>query len=247
MKEIIRVYAAILSNKINLQSLAQAFNIDDYEKWKGYLCLDSLAVGKLLKYHKENTKIYVYQFGCVALVGLDENEERNLLKNLAMFLLEKDHIENDFYSMHSECSLEDVHIQAEAMVRSIRLRWIETRIEELDQEAEDILEKIKKGIAIRRFSKLYSFIAKLQRFEIECAGVLAILGKAYKGEEREKYYQLINEYELHERLAVLTEKIKILRQISDTHDLFGRFIGWQRLLFIEAILLFIFPILGMLD
>lgn len=247
MKEKIRVYGAMLSNSIDLQSIAQAFDIDDYEKWKGYLCLDSVAVSKLLKYHKERTQIYIYQFGCVALVGLDENEERNLLKNLTMFLEEKDHIEIDFYSMHSECPDEDVRIQAEAMVRSIRLKMIEVRIEKLDQEVEEILEKIEKGIAIRRFSKLYPFIAKLQRFEIECAGVLATLGKSYKGEEREKYYQLINEYELYERLSVLAEKIKMLRQISDTHDLFGRFIGWQRLLFIEAILLVIFPLLGMLD
>ncbi len=240
----VRVYTTMLSNKIDLESIAKAINIEGYEKWKGYLCLDSEAVSKLLSYNKEKVQIYIYQFGCVALVGLDENEERRLIKNLTMFVSEKDYIENEFYSIHAECSLKNAPIQAEAMVRSVRLKWIEVRIEEINQEAEETLEKIKKGIAIRRFSKLYSFIAKLQRFEIECAGVLAILGKSYKGEERETYYQLIDEYALHERLSVLGQKIKILRRISDTHDLFGRFIGWQRLLFIEAILLVIFPILG---
>ena len=246
MKDKVRVFATILSDRIDLASIAKAFSLHDYEKWKGYLHLDNMAVSKLLMYQKEKAEVYLYQFGCAAIVGLEEDEERELIKKLRMFLSERNRIRYDFYGIHEECFSEHARLQAEVMARSVRLEWIEGRIEALYKDAETILEKIKQGAAIRRFSKLYLFIAKLQRFELECAGVLAILGKSYKGEQREIYHHLIEEYEIHDRLSVLSEKIEMLRQIGDTHDLFGRFIGWQRLLFIEALLLIIFPLLGMI-
>ncbi len=247
MKEKVRVSVVMLYDKIDLVSVANTFNIHDYEKWKSSLHLECEAVNGLLKYQIQGAHIYIYKIGCVAFIGLTESEERDLLAKVRMLLPTDELKIEEAYSEYALSEKEYAHTQAEAMVRSVRLKWIEGRMNQLGEEAEKILAKINRGSGLGYSGTLYKFISKLQRFEIESAGLLALLGRPYSGAEKEAYTHAVETYALQERLSVLNEKIEMFRGITDTHEVFGRFVGWQRLLVIEAILLVLFPLSGVLD
>lgn len=246
MKENWRLAAVAVKNSIKLNGVALGVGIKTFENWKGCLELDETVLSGLLKYTVEDAKVFLYKMGAIVTAGLDENQERDILGKLEGFL-EIDYLNHMYLlSEYDWCSISEVYTKAEAMARSIRLKWIEMQVNDLMEETEPLLIKMGKG-SKRGFSpKLRHLVAKIQRFEIETVGILAMLGRPYQGRSKEYFEQYVENYAIKERLLVVIEKLDILKEITTAHELFGRFVGWQRLLVIEVILLVCFPIPGIM-
>jgi uncharacterized Rmd1/YagE family protein len=247
MSEDIRIVAVAVKNSINLAAFAKGIDIKEFENWKACLELDETIISTLLRYEVKGACVLLYKMGAIVLVGLDENQEQDLLSKLELFLqidyLKRMHLFNDY----DYCKPYEVYTKAEAMARSIRLKWLEMQVDDLMEQAEPLLIKIGKGSKRGYTPKFRQLVAKAERFELESIGILAMLGRPYQGVSKEIYEKYIGEYDIKERLTVINEKLSMLQGITSAHELFGRFIGWQRLLIIEAILLVCFPIPGLMS
>jgi uncharacterized Rmd1/YagE family protein len=247
MSEKIRIVAIAIKDSINLIHFAEGIGIRAFENWKGCLELDEQVISRLLKYTVEDAKVLLYKIGSLILIGLDENQERDILHKLELFL-QIDYLkEMTVFNEYDYCLSAEATTKAEAMARSIRLKWIELQVDDLVEEAEPLLQKIRKGNS-RGFTKKFCiFIAKIQRFQIETVGILAVIGRIDHGTSKEMYGMYLEEYNIKDRLSVVNQKLKMLQGITEAHELFGRFVGWQRLLILEAVLLVCFPIPGLLS
>lgn len=247
MSEKIRIVAVAVKNNINLYEFAKGIGIKEFESWKACLELDETIISSLLGYKVKDAKVLLYKMGAVVLVGLDESKEQDVLSKLELFLqidyLKRMHLLNEY----DYCNRSEIYTKSEAMVRSIRLEWLEMQVDDLMEQAEPLLVKIGKGSKRGYTLKFRKLVAKTQRFEIESIGILAMLGRPYQGASKESYEKYIGEYDIKERLTITNEKLSMLQVIIASHELFGRFIGWQRLLVIEAVLLVLFPIPGLMS
>ncbi|WP_069998021.1 RMD1 family protein [Cellulosilyticum sp. I15G10I2] len=247
MKAYVRIVAVPIKKNINLALLASSMGIKGFENWRGCLELDVQSVASILRYTVENACVLLYKMGCIVIIGLNEKEEQTILSRLKLFL-EIDYLKHMYlFKDYDYCPVAQRHTKAEAMARSVRLRWIEIQVDELVEQAEPLLIKINKGSKRGFTPKFRYLIAKIQRFEIESAGILAMLGRTYQGISKETYEAYMEDYNIKERLMIVNEKLELLKSITSIHELFGRFIGWQRLLAIEAVLLICFPIPGLIS
>jgi len=242
-----RIVAVAVKNNINLAAFAKGIGIKEFESWKACLELDETVISTFLSYEVKNSKILLYKMGAIVLVGIDEKQEQDILSKLELFL-QIDYLKRmRLFNEYDYCDPSEVYIKAEAMVRSIRLKWLEMQVDDLMEQAEPILIRIGKGTKRGYAVKFRQLVAKTQRFEIESIGILAMLGRPYQGISKEIYEKYIGEYDIKERLAVTHEKLSMLQGITAAHEVFGTFIGWQRLLVIEAVLLVCFPIPGLMS
>ncbi len=247
MSKQVRIVTVAIKNNINLSLLASSLGIKDFENWKGCLELDESIVTNILKYAVEDARVLLYKIGCIVIIGLEERDEQNILGKLKLFL-QIDYLKHMYlFKDYDYCQASEVYTKAEAMARSVRLKWIEMQVSELIEQAEPLLIKINKGSKRGFTPKFRHIIAKIQRFEIESVGILALLGRPYQGTSKETYEEFIKAYDIRDRLAIVTEKLELLKGIISMHELFGRFIGWERLLAIEAVLLICFPIPGIMS
>lgn len=247
MSEEVRIAAIAVKNTINLSMFAEGIGIKTFENWKNYLEMDEMMLSGLLKYPVDEAKVLLYKMGAVILVGFNEDEERMMMSALEGFLQIKYLHKMYLFNEYDTCSRGEIYTKAEAMARSVRLNWIEIQVDDLMEQAESILAKLAKGGKKGFTPKLCRFLAKIQRFEIESIGIIAMLGRPYQGKDKTSYSKYVEIYEIKERLTVLHKKLEVLKGITNAHELFGRFLSWQRLLIAEVILLVCFPIPGLLS
>lgn len=203
--------------------------LGNFEGWRTCLKIQALNV-------------WVYKMGCLVLINADEIKEKNIFDYLKPFL-KSNALENMAHFRECDtCMLDEVDVRAEALSKSVRLKWIESEVDRLMEQAEPLLEQINKGTKRGFTPRYFKLVTKIQRFELESIGILALLGRSYRVVHKENYEDALLYYNVKDRLAILKKKLNTLTDIISMHELFGRFIGWQRLLVIEAILLICFPI-----
>lgn len=247
MNRQIRITAAAVKNQINLMQFAEGIGIKEFEGWKTRLELDHAMISNLITYPVKEGRILLYKLGVIVLIGLDESLERHVFYKLESFIQINYIKPLDFFKEYAWCYPEESFLKADAMAKSIKLKWIEAQVDRLIEQSEPLLSKINKGSKRGFTSKLRRLIAKIHQLEIDSTDLLAVLGRPYNGASKELYEKYIEEYVIGERLMVVSEKLALLKSITDMHELFGRFIGWQRLLMIEVALLFCFPLPSLLS
>lgn len=139
---------------------------------------------------------------------------------------------------------EKVQIISLALSQSVALERYETEIEERVSEMERIINTLREG-SFRNLKEKYLLnqIGDIIAVRQKTISHLSLLDKpetAWERLEIEKLYdKLYFEFDLHDRIDILNEKIKFL---SDHHKILLDFISAQRSNFLEMIIIFLITI-----
>jgi required for meiotic nuclear division protein 1 len=256
------------SPEINLTEVAKHFVINKKFKWEEPLVLDENYLKGIIP-HPENKSAYLFYFGSIVSVNLTLHEIKDIityLKNIDKNLLphanlgyieeykleinENMNIESmedyDFelnYDSIVVKSLEKYHmtILATILAKSVALRKIETDIDILLDELENVMNFLDEGRLKLSDKGLAKMSAKVLRFKYNSLSNLMLLEKpdvAWKKEEAEQFFASLTElFELRDRYERLRHKTEVLMDITEvfsslTHAKRGNKLEWMVIILI---------------
>lgn len=198
---------------------------------------------RLSKRAGEGRRGWLY-FGCVlALAGMEDAEERE-------FLLELQANTTTLTSPYFEqTALEgdaDPEPAADAVAQSLQLQWVDRQVTALLDDADALLEQLRRGRLRYRSRRLRALVARTLRMEHALAAV-GLPGRTTTLAQREEYDRWAGRYELDSRQNAATSKLAALNEIVRAYMRIGDGAAEHRLLRFEIALLALFPLveLGM--
>lgn len=247
--------ALVVANEINLNILAQHFGMNKKLRWEDAL---SLQAGNLSGIISETTDkaVYIFYFGSIVFINFAHHEMMDLLKYLRK--LEKNiavsspfPFQDDFELMIQPqqeqatlnfdnlviASYEKYYLEiiATVLAKSVALEKLESDIDKLYDEIEDIVDYLAKGRFTVSDSRLANTSAAILRFRYNSISYIMLLDKpdlTWTNEEAGRLFRdLSSLFELEERYETLRHKSETLMDITQaftglTHARRGNRLEW---------------------
>lgn len=269
--------SSVAGSEADLNEIGRHFGINRKFKWEEPMILDEKFLRGIIP-HPQNKYFYIYYFGSYVAVNLTFHEIKDIisyLKNIDSNLktdpvmgyteeylleineeLELSSLEGvDFelnYTSVVVKKLDKFHMSmlATILARSVALRKIETDVDLLLDEIENVIDLLDKGHLKLSDKGLSKMSGKVLRFKYSTLSNLMLLEKpdvAWKNEEAELFFVNLNElFELKDRYDRLRHKTEVLLDVTEvfgtlTHAKRGNKLEWMViiLIFIELLLSFI--------
>lgn len=253
--------ALALVNEINLNKLANHFNIKEKLKWEDPLVLTSNHLTGILQV-PEDKKTYIFSYGSLVFINCQHHEITDILNYLSKLdkglLVQAPFTYIDDYSLQSNPEtepavnydymvtheLKDYHpeILAIVLAKSVALERIEYAINLLLDEIEskiDWLEKGRLNLSDRSLAKISS---QVLRFKYNTISYLMLLDKpeiTWQSEETQDFFTEMSQlFELEDRYQLIRHKSEILLDVTAaltnlTHAKRGTYLEWLIIILIS--------------
>jgi uncharacterized Rmd1/YagE family protein len=260
--------STVLCSEINLGTIANHFGINKKFKWAEPLSLNEKNLDGILL-QPENKYVYLFHFGSIVFVNLSFHEMQDIIKylknldedigNITPFTYKEDfklEVKQNLDSGdNSDMSFEIkynsvvtgslnsffVDIIAIVLAKSVSLENVESGIDKLLDEIEDIMEFLDKGHLSLSDKRLAKTSGKILRFKYNSISNLMLLDKpdvTWKYEEVEEFYlELSSLFELKDRYENIRNKSEILMDITEvftslSHAKRGNKLEWMVIILI---------------
>lgn len=270
--------SSVISTEINLAEIAKHFVINKKFRWEEPLILDEKYLKGIISF-PENKFVYIFYFGSIVSVNLTLHEikdiiaylktiDKNLKPNATLGYVEDykleinedidiESIEDVDFELNYESivvkSLEkfQMGILATILARSVALRRIETDIDLLLDELENVINFLDKGHLKLSDEKLAKTSGKILRFKYSTLSNIMLLEKpdvAWHNEEAEQFFvRLMDLFELKDRYERLRHKTEVLMDITEVFSTLSHAKRGNKLEWMVIILIFIELILSVFD
>lgn len=256
------------SSKFPLIQLASYFNIK-LEGWKEYIKIDDKILEKVFRYESAYKSVYIYRYGCITFVNFKQYEIQFFLEYLSKIYIELD---NKLLSRFSEThimTVEDglvsiwedseivypyneilVDIAATVLAKSVELNKIETELNHVLDESENLINYLNVGRLRANTKKVISIIGQCTRFKYRTIESVRLLDRPPEFdksiETRKILSDISNIYELDDRYLDVVSRTDVLDSITEEYFNFKHNQSERRLLMFEILLLAIFPLMSIL-
>lgn len=256
-----RIKAAVVAPEINLQAIAAHFGIQRTLQWDDNLILRSNELKGVIR-EPEDKRVYVFAFGTVAFVNCQRHEKIDILK----YLLRVDkRISTNFREYFDEYTLEEkpdaadefsygkltvqrfseyqMEIIATILAKSCALERIESSINLLLDQTEDVVSNLRTGKLQSTDSQLAKMAANTLGFKLDTVSFVAILDKpeiTWNNQAAGELFDKLSKwFELDERYQKCHYKIETLKDITDVftslaHAKRGNRLEWAIIILIAA-------------
>lgn len=230
--------ALILSNEINLNTLAAHFGINKKFKWGDPMVLSQNSLKGIVK-EIENKWVYIYHFGTITCINMEYHEIQDIimyLKNIDPTLKNIGYEEffDDYklevspeyeYTLYNDLMTASefvpyyLDIISLILAKSTSLRKIETDTDKLLDSIENIINYLDSGKVNMSDEQIAKTSAKVLRFKYNTISYLMLLDKpksAWNNEDIEKFYEeILSLFEINDRYEKITHKTQVLQDITD--------------------------------
>lgn len=266
--------ASAVCSEININEIAKHFGINKKYKWEEPMILDEKFLKGIIR-HPENKYAYIFHFGCIIAINLTQHETTDILnyiknadnnpksnfligyieefklmvdENLNLEELEDATFELKFDSVViKELGKFHMSILSTILAKSVGLKKIETDIDTLLDQLENIIDFLDEGHLKLSDENLSKISGKVLRFKYSTLSNIMLLEKpdvAWKNEEAGQFFTgLSNLFELTDRYDRLRHKTEVLMDITEvftglTHAKRGNKLEWMVivLILIELVL-----------
>lgn len=228
----------ILSNEINLNTIAAHFGINNKFKWDEPLILSENGLKGILK--ETNFKfVYIYYFGAMVFINMEYHEIQDIIKyikNIDLklqnnnpnqftdeYCLEVD--EKHEYGLYNDIMTSNefmpyyLDIISLVLAKSTSLTVIEANIDKLLDNIEDVINYLDTGKFNMSDDQIAKTSAKVLRFKYTTISSLMLFEKpkaAWINEDIENFYiQMVGLFEINDRYGKIAHKTEILQDITE--------------------------------
>lgn len=233
--------AAVLSNEINLNTIAAHFGINKKFKWEDALVLGGSSLSGIIK-DSENKSVYIYYFGSLIFINMEYHEIQDMVKYIKSVdeILKNNNLSeytDDYilevspefeYSLGNEVmtasSYERYYLDIISMVlaKSISLEKIENEIDKLLDNIEDVIGYLEHGKFNISDKQLAKTSARVIRFKYNTIANLMLFEKpsaAWNNADIETLFlDMMSLFDIEDRYSKITHKTEIL---TDINEVFG--------------------------
>ncbi len=256
------------AKRLPLVQVASYFNLKkDAAGWKEYIKIGSDEIEKIFMYGTRNKSVYLYKYGCITFVNFKYHEIQYFFEYLAKIYVELD---NNLLSKFSETHImtvdkdglvrlwEDsdelymfndilIDIAATVLAKSIELYKIETELNRVLDESEQLINYLNIGRLRANSQKVVSIIAQCTRFKYRSIESVRLLDRPSEFnktiENRKIFDDMSIFYELDDRYATMLSRTDVLDSITEEYFSYKSGQSERRLLMFEILLLSIFPLM----
>jgi uncharacterized Rmd1/YagE family protein len=255
-----------VASRLPLVQVASYFNIKN-DAWKEYVKIDSEEIEKILKYVSSSKSVYLYKYGCITFVNFKYHEIQQFFEYLNKIYVDLD---NKLISKFSETHVmtvdndgmvrlwEDaeelypfndtmVDTAATVLAKSTELHKIETELNNVLDEAENLINYLNIGRLRANSRKVISIIAQCTRFKYRSIESVRLLDRPPEVDKTIETKQVFNElsefFELNDRYVTMQSRTDVLDSITAEYFSYKSDQAERRLLIFEIMLLAIFPLM----
>ena len=262
--------ALVVSNEINLNTIAQHFGITQDFKWEDYLNLGESYLKGVLR-EPENKEVYLFPFGSMVCVNCQHHEVMDIIQYLKR--LEKSlNTVNPFeytddylleinpdaeYAITNDglvtAAAEDYQgeIIATVLAKSVALERIEIKMDKMLDEIEDVSERLRQGNLSTRDEQLANISARILGFRLNTISYIMLLDKpdiTWINEDAASLFsELSSLFELEDRHEKVKNKTEIVMDIMQVFVTLAHARRGNRLEWAIIILIAIEIVLSLLD
>lgn len=229
----------VLSNEINLNTIASHFGINRKFKWEDPLVLSDNSLKGIIK-EVEGKWVYIYYFGALVFINMEFHEIQDIIKYIKSvdLNLKNNNPSNEYideyklevaedyeYSLYNDLMTSNefmpyyLDILSLVLAKSTSLKKIETDIDKLLDGIENIINYLDTGKFNMSDHEISKTSAKVLRFKYNTISYLMLLDKpkaAWNNEDIENFFlQVVNLFDLSERYKKISHKTEILQDITD--------------------------------
>jgi uncharacterized Rmd1/YagE family protein len=219
--------STFIANEIDLNKIAQHFVINKKYKWEEPLILNSKNLQGIIL-QPQDKFVYVYHFGSIVFINFNSPEMQDVINYLKKidFNIEKNveafKYSEEFTMVQKDTDIPEIgfkigyssveitilnnyylDIIATILAKSVALERIENGIEQLQDEIEDVIDKLDNGQLGLNDKNLAKMSGKVLRYKHNMISYLMLLDKpiiAWKEEDAEQFFEELTKlFELKNR------------------------------------------------
>jgi len=247
-----------IATKLNLSRIANYFNLTYQNKISAHLILTAPQISLLIHSEAHVRQVWLFNYGCLCCINFSETESYRLIRSLESFFNNLDFNlalnYNDTHQFNTKTALEDpstAEIYAIILAKSTELKYLEDSTGAILDQAELLVTELQRGLPNLQSQLLKKISLQSTKLQLGLMRNLKILDrpKACHSsiELHQLYDQLFKEYELAKRFQILQEKIANLLRIITPYQELGYHLREKYLLFLEILLLVLFPLSQLLS
>ncbi len=178
----------------------------------------------------------------LVLYGMEDGQERELLRSLQV----EGGTWTPYYERVEEEPWDNPEPVGNALAKHLQLQWLDGQADALLDEADVLLEQLRRGRLHYRSRRLRRLVARVLRMEHGLTTIASLPGHttALHRAEEQRWSQ---RFELDSRLAAVSEKLATLNAIIRSYMALGDTGNERRLIGFEVILLAIFPLFALVN
>ncbi len=249
-----KAYAVL--NEIDLNKIAVSCGIPKKYTWEEPLILHKDLMQKILgKEFEENSRVFIFSFGCIILVNVPESEMPSLLKYIKEFEPELDlnswssytdeyeirvdqggHLKiTDAYAVVPKYELFYTELAATIIAKSVAMEKTEYELGKIFDKLETMIDRLERGQLHIGNRELARTTARVTRHQYNTLSYIMILDKpdiTWSSSDAALFYEKMSDFfELNDRYTILTKKADILNNVingfsSISHSIRGLFVEW---------------------
>ncbi len=245
-----------IATKLNLEHLANYLHLTYQNKISNHLTLTTPQISTLVRSSEtENQQVWIFNYGCLCCLNLTETESYRLIRSLESFSDNLDfHLALNYHDTQQFTITEEFdtnQIYALILAKSTELKYLEDFINTILDQAELLVTELQRGLPNLHSKLLKQLSIQSTKLQLSVIRNLRILDRPKVCSSSIKlhqlYDQLFKEYELAKRFLILQEKINDLLRIVSPYQELGYHLREKYLLFLEILLLFLFPLSQLLS
>lgn len=229
----------VLSNEINLNAIASHFGINKKFKWEDPLILTDNKLSGILKV-VDNKTVYIYHYGSLVFINMEYHEIQDMVNYIKGIeeTLQNNQIANDYideykleisedyeYALYNDLMTANEFrpyyqdILSIVLSKSTSLRKIETNIDKLLDDIENVMNYLDKGKFDMSDTQIAKTSAKVLRFKYNTISYLMLLDKpksAWDNEDIEMFFNELSQlFEIDDRYKKISHKTEVLKDITE--------------------------------
>lgn len=229
----------VLSNEINLNTIASHFGINKKFKWEDPLILTDNKLSGILKVI-DNKTVYIYHYGSLVFINMEYHEIQDIIKYLKDIdeNLQNNQLTNEYideykleiseeyeYTLYNDLmtasKFEPYYQDILSLIlsKSTSLRKIETNIDKLLDDIENVMNYLDKGKFDMSDTQIAKTSAKILRFKYNTISYLMLLDKpksAWDNENIENFFNELSQlFEIDDRYKKISHKTEVLKDITE--------------------------------
>ncbi|MDI6600657.1 MAG: RMD1 family protein [Thermoanaerobacteraceae bacterium] len=259
--ESIKFTAVSLCNEIDLNTIAKHFGIEKKFEWDEPLLLSQEQLKGIINM-PEGKSVFVFSFGSMVFLNFEHHDMVDLIEYFKKIADELENIKFEFtddfnlevnpdkefsinYDLMVIPHMEEFHLYiiSTVLAKSVALDRIESGINKLMDDIEDIINYLEKGHLNISDERLAKISGKILSFKYNTISYVMLLDKpdvTWVNEESEDLYNRLEKlFELKERYEKVRHKTETLLDITDVftglaHAKRGTRLEWMVIILIAA-------------
>lgn len=244
----------------NLNRVAKFFKLPCFSVDSDSLEFNPEHVGAVLKFETPAKFVWLFKWGCICFVNFESSETYRFLKNLEStygsidFNLFTTYNENYSLTME-ECpetsALSNIlKIYAIVLAKSTELKYLEANLNLIYDGAERLVHDLQRGLPKPTSRILKKMNLDIVKAQLTIINSLQLLDRPKEFDDlklKNIYNSAVKNFELPNRFEIIQIKVTAIIEIITPYQKLGFNHQETRLLFLEVVLLMLFPLSRILD